>query len=80
MTRAEFCEKHKEFQSADGIYTTDVLMRIAGNLSDLHLEKDFFTSEEIDIKLNNLKEYVLDFKSVLRMEERHSNSEKINIK
>lgn len=69
MKKLEFCEKYNESYSAETLQTTDVLMRIASNLSDLHLEKNFFTSEQMDEKLNNLKKYIFDFHSVLRMEQ-----------
>ena len=76
MTKSEFCKKHNEWQSAETLQTTDVLMRIASNLSDLHMEKHFFTPDQMDEKLNNLKKYIFDFHSVLRMEQRYDLYEK----
>ena len=72
MTRTEFTEKYGEWTTPT---TNDVLMRIASNLSDLHIEKDFFSPEEIDTKLNNLKKYIFDYQSVLRKEESYSKYE-----
>ena len=69
MKKSEFCEKYNESYSSETLQTTDVLMRIASNLSDLHMEQHFFTSEQMDEKLNNLKKYIFDFDSVLRMEQ-----------
>lgn len=80
MTKVEFCEKYGEFRSAETLKTTDVLMRVASNLSDLHIEKDFFTSEQMDTKLNNLKKYIFDYQSVLRMEEMYSKQEEVEMK
>ena len=76
MTKLEFCEKHNESYSPETLQTTDVLMRIASNLSDLHMEQHFFTPEQMDEKLNNLKKYIFDFHSVLRMEQRYDLYEK----
>ena len=75
MTKLEFCEKHNESYSPETLQTTDVLMRIASNLSDLHLEKNFFTPDQMDEKLNNLKKYIFDFHSVLRMEAQYAKYE-----
>jgi hypothetical protein len=66
MTNQEFQTKYGERATVE---TQDVLMRIASNLSDLHIEKDFFTPEEMDKKLNAIKAYIFDYKSVLRSEE-----------
>jgi hypothetical protein len=65
MTRLQFQEKYDEFRTPNA---DNVLMRIASNLSDLHIEKDFFTAEQMDAKLNNLKRYIFDFQDVLRNE------------
>ena len=80
MTKLEFCEKHNESYTPETLQTTDVLMRIASNLSDLHMEQHFFTSEQMDEKLNNLKKYIFDFHSVLRMEEMYSKQEEVEMK
>ena len=71
MTKLEFCEKHNESYTPETLQTTDVLMRIASNLSDLHIEKHLLTPDQLDEKLINLKRYIFDFHSVLRMEERY---------
>ena len=65
MTRFEFEEKYQTWTTPN---TNDVLMRIASNLSDLHIEKEFFTPTQMDNKLNALKEFIFDWQSVLRME------------
>tara|TARA_R100001460_G_scaffold84363_1_gene125620 strand:+ start:1863 stop:2243 length:381 start_codon:yes stop_codon:yes gene_type:complete len=63
MTTQEFENKYDErFGFPD---TQDMLMRVASNLSDLHIEKSYFTPEQMDNKLNNLKEYIFDYKRVL---------------
>lgn len=66
MTNQEFKEKYGE-RSSSG--TSDVLMRIASNLSDLQIEKDFFTPEQMDTKINALKMYISDYNTVVRAEE-----------
>ena len=69
MTKSDFCQKHTESYPAELLQTTDVLMRIASNLSDLHIEKEFFSPEEIDQKLNSIKSYIFDYMTVLRIEQ-----------
>ena len=64
MTLEEFKSKHKERYT--NVSTNDVLMRVASNLSDLHIEKDIFTGDQIDNKLNSLKGYIFDYMDVLR--------------
>jgi hypothetical protein len=59
MTKQEFIEKYNESESLD---TQDVLMRIASNLSDLQ------EGSESNDKINSLKEYIFDYKSVLKSE------------
>lgn len=76
MTKLEFCEKHNESYTPETLQTTDVLMRIASNLSDLHIEKHLLTPDQLDEKLINLKRYIFDFHLVLRMEERYDLYEK----
>jgi len=63
MTLKQFESKHDERFSTS---TNDVLMRVASNLSDLHIEKDIWTGEQIDKKLNSLKRYIFDYMDVLR--------------
>lgn len=65
MTLQEFETKHYERWTPS---TRDVLMRVASNLSDLHIEKDFFTPQQMDDKLNNLKEYIFDYRKVLELD------------
>jgi hypothetical protein len=68
MKITEFEEKYQTWSTPN---TNDVLMRVASNLSDLHIEKDFFTPQQIDAKLNALKEFIFDWQSVLRTEEQY---------
>ena len=63
MTLEQFKSKHKEWYPPS---TNDVLMRVASNLSDLHIEKDIWTGQQIDDKLNSLKGYIFDDMDVLR--------------
>ena len=72
MTRFEFEKKYQTWSTPN---TNDVLMRVASNLSDLHIEKDFFTPNEMDEKLNTIKQFIFDWQSVLRTEERNSKYE-----
>jgi hypothetical protein len=66
MNRQEFIDKyHQEC----GFTTSDVLMSITSNLSDLHIEKGFFTPEQMDAKLNTIKEYISDYRSLIKHEE-----------
>ena len=60
MTRYEFNKKYSERSYSD---TSDVLMRIASNLSDLQHDTD-----NLSDKLNLLKEYIFDYKTVIRNE------------
>jgi hypothetical protein len=64
MTTSEFQNKYD--QSEDEMNNHDVLLRIQSNLSDLHIEKDFFTPEQMDAKLNSIKTFISDWKSVIR--------------
>jgi hypothetical protein len=73
MTRFEFEKKYQTWSTPN---TNDVLMRVASNLSDLHIEKDFFTPNEMDEKLNTIKQFIFDWQKVLRSEERNSKYEK----
>jgi hypothetical protein len=60
MTRDEFNKKYSERSYSD---TSDVLMRITSNLSDLQHDTD-----NLSDKLNLLKEYIFDYKTVIRNE------------
>jgi hypothetical protein len=73
MTRFEFEEKYQTWSTPN---TNDVLMRVASNLSDLHIEKDFFTPNEMDAKLNAIKQFIFDWQKVLRLEEQYAKYEK----
>ena len=77
MTRFEFEEKYQTWSTPN---TNDVLMRVASNLSDLHIEKDFFTPNEMDAKLNAIKEFIFDWRMVLRTEEQYSKYEEQEMK
>lgn len=65
-------EFEKKYQTPSTPNTNDVLMGITSNLSDLHIEKDFFTPNEMDAKINSIKEFIFDWRMVLRHEERNS--------
>tara|TARA_R110000823_G_scaffold293879_2_gene412795 strand:- start:95 stop:475 length:381 start_codon:yes stop_codon:yes gene_type:complete len=65
MKLQEFENKHDEREYLRPINTDHVLMRIASNLSDLHIEMGFFTPEQMDNKINALKEYIFDYQRVL---------------
>jgi len=67
MTKVEFCEKHGEYLSAEMLKTTDVLMRVASNLSDT--QKMLDRGMDVNNHLNEVKKYIFDFMTVLRREE-----------
>ena len=69
MTKVEFCEKHREFLPAEMIKTTDVLMRVASNLSDVQEMMD--SGMDVNQHLNEVKKYIFDFMTVLRIEEQN---------
>mgnify|MGYP003635475573 FL=1 len=64
MTKQEFYQKHREF--SEDINTHDVLTRIAGAISNLHMEKTFFSPQEMDERLNEIKEYIFDYQDLLK--------------
>lgn len=66
MNRQQFAQKHCQRPDFD---QSDVLMRISSNLSDLHIEKEFFSPEQMDDKLNAIKEYISDYRSMIKLEE-----------
>ncbi len=66
MNKQQFIEKWNEEY---GFSVSDVLLRINSNLSDLHIEKGFFTPEQMDAKLNTIKEYISDYRSLIKHEE-----------
>jgi len=66
MNKQQFIQKHCQRPDFD---QSDVLMRITSNLSDLHIEKEFFTPEQMDTKLNAIKEYISDYRIMLKQEE-----------
>jgi hypothetical protein len=74
MTILQFSEKYGEYMGEDTT-ATDVLTRIAANLSDFHLEKAITSPDEFDSKLNLLKQYIFDYKSVLRTLEINKNEQ-----
>ncbi len=67
MTKVEFCDKHGEYLSAEMLKTTDVLMRVASNLSDTQEMLD--RGMDVNNHLNEVKKYIFDFMTVLRREE-----------
>ena len=77
MTRFEFEQKYQTWSTPN---TNDVLMRIASNLSDLHIEKELFTPNEMDAKLNAIKQFIFDWRMVLRTEEQYAKYEEQEMK
>lgn len=67
MTISEFQTKYN--QSEYQMNNDDILSRIQSNLSDLQIEKDFFTPEQMDEKLNAIKTFISDWKSVISEKE-----------
>ena len=64
MTKQEFQTTYGKNPFFD---TQDVLMRIAANLSDMQMQ--FSDNKEMVEKMNSLKNYIFDYKTVLRIEE-----------
>jgi hypothetical protein len=64
MTKQEFQTTYSENPFFD---TQDVLMRISANLTDMQLQ--FSDNKEMVEKMNLLKNYIFDYKTVLRIEE-----------
>jgi hypothetical protein len=64
MTKQEFQTTYSENPF---FATQDVLMRISANLTDMQLQ--FSDNKEMVEKMNLLKNYIFDYKTVLRIEE-----------
>jgi hypothetical protein len=64
MTKQEFQTKYDEMPYFE---TQDILMRIASNLSDMQMYLS--DNKEMVEKMNSLKNYIFDYKTVLRIEE-----------
>jgi hypothetical protein len=64
MTKQEFQTKYDENTFFN---TQDVLMRLAANLSDMQMYLS--DNKEMVEKMNSLKDYIFDYKTVLRIEE-----------
>jgi hypothetical protein len=64
MTKQEF---QKTYGENPFFETQDVLMRIASNLSDMQMYLS--DNKEMFEKMNALKNYIFDYKAVLRIEE-----------
>jgi hypothetical protein len=73
MTKVEFCEKHGEYLPAEMLKTTDVLMRVASNLSDTQEMLD--RGMDVNQHLNEVKKYIFDFMTVLRRQEQYKKYE-----
>ena len=73
MTKVEFTEKHGEFLPAELLKTTDVLMRVASNLSDT--QEMLSMGMDVNEQLNNVKRYIFDYMSVMRREEQYQKYE-----
>jgi oxalate decarboxylase/phosphoglucose isomerase-like protein (cupin superfamily) len=63
MTKQEFQTKYGENPFFE---TQDILMRLAANLSDMQM---YLSDKEMVERMNKLKEYIFDYKTVLRVEE-----------
>ena len=73
MTKVEFTEKHGEFLPAEMLKTTDVLMRVMSNLSDT---QDMLNrGMDVNEHLNEVKKYISDYMTVLRVEEQYKKYE-----
>jgi len=73
MTKFEFEKKYQTWSTPN---TNEVLLRVVSNISDLHIEKHILTPNEMDEKLNTIKQFIFDWQKVLRSEERNSKYEK----
>lgn len=73
MTKVEFTEKHGEFLPAEMLKTTDVLMRVMSNLSDTQEMLD--RGMDVNNHLNEVKKYISDYMTVLRVEEQYKKYE-----
>lgn len=73
MTKVEFTEKHGEFLPAELLKTTDVLMRVASNLSDT--QEMLSMGMDVNEQLNNVKRYIFDYMSVMCREEQYQKYE-----
>ena len=78
MTKFEFCKKHGECLPAEMLKTTDVLMRVASNLSDTQEMLD--RGMDVNNHLNEVKKYIFDFMTVLRREEQFKKYEEQEMK
>lgn len=70
MTKQEFQQKHGEWEKFN---TQDVLMRIASNLSDT--QEMLYMGMDANEHLNNVKRYIFDYMTVLRIEEQNARYE-----
>ncbi len=73
MTKVEFTEKHGEFLPAEMLKTTDVLMRVMSNLSDT--QEMLNRGMDVNEHLNEVKKYISDYMTVLRVEEQYKKYE-----
>ena len=71
MNISEFIKKYGETNSVDTIEVNDILWRVSSNLSDLKMEQQFKSTEEINEKIDALREYLSDFRSVMKTQEDH---------
>ena len=73
MTKVEFTEKHGEFLPVEMLKTTDVLMRVMSNLSDT--QEMLNRGMDVNEHLNEVKKYISDYMTVLRVEEQYKKYE-----
>jgi hypothetical protein len=67
MTKQEFQKQYGEMPMFD---TSDVLMRIASNLSDIQLLIEWEQNQDANARLNSIKEYIFNYQDVIRHEAR----------
>lgn len=71
MNITEFINKYDEKHSVDTIEANDILFRISSNLSDLKFEQEFKPTEEVNEKIDALREYLFDFRQVMKTQKAH---------
>ena len=71
MTRKEFGEKYYDIIIGEDVCTSEVLMRIASNLSDMQVVNSMFSqNKDLDDMMNKLKKYIFDYMDVEKSERR----------
>ncbi len=72
VTLQDFKNKYSSFDTIQYGQSIDVAYKVLGllaaNLSDLHIEKNISSNQDIDNRLNSLKELIFDFQDVIQKE------------